>query len=167
MSVSLHLPYRSSLLLAPWCFAASLGLIQTGLMQNCQAAENDDAFYHQLQKTHTPDGYQPTRSFTIVTDAEHGNQLVAEDDPNLRFNLAWMQQFQPGYKARRGGSAFGEIFRSYLKTAYKSYRDHNAQSMSALPDENGSGKTHSFATDIDYNVKVTSDEVRFKVGYSF
>jgi hypothetical protein len=136
-----------------------------GLTQTCHAG--DDAFYHQLLKLHTPDGYQPTRNFTIVTDAEHGNQLVAEDDPNLRFNLAWMQQFQPGYKERRGGAAFGEMFRSYLKTAYKSYRDHNAQSMSALPDENGSVRSRSFASDVDYNVKVTSDEVRFKVEYNF
>jgi hypothetical protein len=164
MAIAFRLPSRRSFALAPWGLAATF-TATLGISQQCQAG-GEDAFYHQLLKTETPSGYQPTRSFTIVTDAEHGNQLVAEDDPNLRFNLAWMQQFQPGYKSRRGGSAFGEIFRSYLKTAYKSYRDHNAQSMSALPDENGSGTAKSF-TDVDYNLKVTSDEVRFKVGYSF
>lgn len=142
--------------------AAGLGLSQT-----CHAAPPDDAFYHQLLKMRTPEGYQPTRNFTIVTDAERGNQLVADDDANLRFNLMWMQQFQPGYRARHGGSAFGEIFRSYVKGAYKSYRERNAQAMSAMPDENGSGRTSAFTRDIDYNLKLTDDEVRFKVEYTY
>lgn len=156
-----RLPCHQSLPLLLFC-VATLGFSQT-----CQAAPPDDAFYHQLLKMRTPEGYQPTRSFTIVTDEDNGNQLVADDDPNLRFNLMWMQQFQPGYKARHGGSAFGAIFRSYVKTAYKSYRDRNAQTMSALPDENGSVKSESFTRDIDYNLKLTDDEVRFKVEYSY
>lgn len=150
---------------APFCMVACLGA-----SSSCHAAPPDDAFYHQLLKmnTTTPDGYQPTRTFTIVTDSEHGNQLVAEDDADLRFNLMWMQQFQPGYKARHGGSAFGEIFRSYVKNAYKAYRNSNAQSMAAMPDENGSGSVgNAFARDVDYNLKVTDSEVRFKVEYSY
>jgi hypothetical protein len=153
---------RRPLVLACLCIAATIGLPQT-----CRAAPADDAFYHQLLKMRAPVGYQPTRSFTIVTDAERGNQLVAEDDTNLRFNLMWMQQFQPGYKARHGGSAFGQIFRSYVKTAYKSYRERNAQAMSALPDENGSVRTSSFTRDVDYNFKLTDDEVRLKVEYTY
>ena len=148
------------------CIAATLAA-GLGLSQSCHSAPRDDAFYHQLLKMRTPDGYQPTRSFTIVTDAERGNQLVADDDPNLRFNLMWMQQFQPGYKSRQGGSAFGEIFRSYVKSAYKSYRERNAQAMSAMPDENGSGKASAFTRDIDYNLKLTDDELRFKVEYTY
>src|SRR5689334_7752548 len=112
--------------------AATLG---AGLSLECNADPRDDAFYHQLVKLPVTDGYRPTRTFTIITDAEHGNQLVAEDDDNLRFNLIWMQQFRPDYKASRGGAAFGEIFRSYLKSAYKSYRERNGGSgmLSALP----------------------------------
>ncbi len=129
---------------------------------------NDDAFYHQLMKLPQHDGYSPTRSFTIVTDAEHGNRLVAEDDPNLRFNLLWMEQFRPGYQARNGGSAVGEIFRTYIKSAYKSYRAQNAQGTSALPDENGSLRRKSdYSGEMDYNVKVTDDEVRFKIQYNY
>lgn len=153
---------RSRLAIATLCTAAVCSIAPA-----TEAAPPDDAFYHQLLKMRTPAGYQPTRTFTIVIDTENGNQLVAEDDAHLRFNLLWMQQFQPGYKARHGGSAFGEIFRSYVKTAYKSYRDSNAQSMAALPDENGSVKSRSFARDVDYNLKVTDDEVRFKVEYSY
>jgi hypothetical protein len=153
---------RRPVLMASLCIAATLGVAQT-----CRAAPPDDAFYHQLLKMRTPTGYQPTRSFTIVTDAERGNQLVADDDANLRFNLMWMQQFQPGYKARQGGSAVGEIFRSYVKTAYKSYRERNAQAMAAMPDENGSGRASAFTRDVDYNLKLTDDEVRFKVEYTY
>jgi hypothetical protein len=128
----------------------------------------DDAFYHQLMKLPQHDGYSPTRTFTIVTDAEHGNRLVAEDDPNLRFNLIWMEQFRPGYQARSGGSAVGEIFRTYVKSAYKSYRARNAQGTSALPDEEGSLRRKSdYSGEMDYNVKVTDDEVRFKVQYNY
>lgn len=128
----------------------------------------DDAFYHQLLKLPENNGYHPTRTFTIVTDAEHGDQLVAEDDPNLRFNLLWMQQYRPGYKTRNGGAALGDIFRSYVKSAYKSYRSRNAQGSSMLPDENGSVRSKSdYSGEMDYNVKVTGDEVRFKVEYSY
>jgi hypothetical protein len=144
------------------CIAATFSLPQVAA-----AAPSDDAFYHQLLKMRTPAGYHPTRTFTIVTDAERGNQLVAEDDADLRFNLMWMQQFQPGYKARQGGSAFGELFRSYVKRAYKSYRDRNAQTMAILPDENGSVRSSAFSRDVDYNLKLTDDEVRLKVEYTY
>ena len=132
---------------------------------------SSDAFYHQLLKLPESHGYLPTRSFTIIVDTEHGNQLVAEDDPNLRFNLLWMQQLQPGYRSNRGGSAFGELFRSYLKIAYQAYREDNAQSMAAMPDENSSIHSRQHATNLidamDYNFKVTSDEVRFKIQYQY
>lgn len=130
-----------------------------------------DAFYHQLLKLPDDHGYLPTRSFTIIVDTEHGNQLVAEDDPNLRFNMLWMDQLKPGYRSTQGGSALGELFRSYLKTAYKAYRSYNAQAMAALPDEEGSIHAKHDATSLldamDYNVKMTSDEVRFKIQYNY
>ena len=130
-----------------------------------------DAFYKQLLKLPDSRGYLPTRSFTIVVDTEHGNRLVASDDPNLRFNLLWMEQYQPGYHATQGGSAFGELLRSYLKLAYKAYRDHYS-ALSALPDENGSlHAADAHATNLidamDYNLKVTGDEVRFKIQYRY
>lgn len=150
-------------------FAALLFTQQCGA--DSLSTPSDDAFYHQLLKLPANTGYQPTRSFTIVVDTDRGNQLVAEDDVNLRFNLLWMEQFKDGYKSTRGGSAFGQIFRSYLKTAYKSYRDRNAQSMSALPDEEGSIQAKDGATNfvdaMDYNLKVTDDEVRLRVRYSY
>lgn len=153
------------------CYADSLGHVGSLGHAESLGLPRDDAFYHQLLKLPDSNGYLPTRSFAIIVDTEHGNQLVAEDDPNLRFNLLWMQQFQPGYRSNHGGSAFGEIFRSYLKTAYKAYRDHNAQSMAALPDENGSIHAKNGAANLieamDYNFKVTGDEVRFKVQYNY
>lgn len=146
-----------------------------GFSQTCSADSlglpRNDAFYRQLLKLPESNGYLPTRSFTIIVDTEHGNQLVAEDDPNLRFNLMWMQQFEPGYRSNHGGSAFGEIFRSYVKAAYKAYRDYNAESMSAMPDENGSihakQNAANFIDAMDYNFKVTGDEVRFKIQYNY
>lgn len=131
----------------------------------------DDAFYRQLLKLPDSHGYLPTRSFTIIIDTEHGNQLVADDNLNLRFNLLWMQQLEPGYRSNHGGSAFGELFRSYLKMAYKAYREHNPGSMSVLPDENGSilakDGAANFIDAMDYNFKVTSDELRFKIQYNY
>jgi hypothetical protein len=138
-----------------------------GFSLTCAAGPAEDAFYHQLLKTETPDGYHPTRTFTIVTDAENGNQLVAEDDPSLRFNLLWMDQYQTGYKSRNGGAAIGELFRSYMKSAYKAYRDRHSQALSALPDENGSMKVRSFSRDVDYRLNWNGNDVRLKVEYSF
>ncbi len=145
--------------------AAVLALVVSGFAMSGHAdvlsSAHDDAFYHQLLKLPTARGYLTTRSFTIVVDTEHGN----------RFNLLWMEQFRPGYRATRGGSAFGEVVRSYLKLAYKAYRDSNAQAMAALPDENGSIHAAANATNfidaMDYNLKITGDEVRFKIQYNY
>ncbi|MDB6060634.1 MAG: hypothetical protein JWM78_737 [Verrucomicrobiaceae bacterium] len=156
------------------CVAAALAIYGIAPCQadsfssSISAKPKDDAFYHQLLKLPESKGYQPTRTFTIVTDAEHGNRLVAEDDPNLRFNLLWMEQFRPGYQSKSGGSALGEVFRSYVKTAYKAYRSRNAQGSNMLPDENGSLRSKSsYSGEMDYNVKVSGDEIRLKAQYSF
>lgn len=131
----------------------------------------DDAFYHQLIKLPESDGYLPTRSFTIIVDTERGNQLVAADDPNLRFNMLWMEQFKTGYRTRRGGAAFGTLFRSYLQTAYKSYRANNGQSKLAFPSESESLDSNdavgSFTDDLDYKLKISGDEIRLKLQYNY
>jgi hypothetical protein len=151
-------------------FAALLPVVAGTLLsfsEQAAAGPPDDAFYHQLLKLPAPSAYTPTRTFTIVTDAEHGDQLVAEDDPNLRFNLLWMEQFQPGYKVRRGGAAFGQIFRSYIRSAYKAYRDSHAEALSALPDENGNIQVHTFSNEMDYHLDWNGSDVKFGVNYSF
>jgi hypothetical protein len=147
--------------------ATICGLTPLPFSHAAAAGPGDDAFYHQLLKTQTPAGYRPTRTFTIITDAEHGNQMVAEDDPDLRFNLLWMQQFQPGYKTRNGGAAFGEIARSYLRSAYKSYRDRHAQTLSAFPDENGTMKAHAISNDLDYHLNWNGGDFKLGIKYSF
>ncbi len=127
----------------------------------------EEAFYKQLIKTTQPANYSPTRSFVIITDAEHGNQLVAEDDPQLQFNQAWMQQYQTGYHERLGGAAFGEIARSYLRNAYKALRAEHAQSFSALPDENGAVRSHSLTGDMEYHLNYTGRNMELGVKYAF
>lgn len=135
---------------------------------NSARADNTDAeFYHQLLKIPQATGYQPTRNFTIIIDTDHGNQLIADDDASLRFNQLWIQQFQPGNQYRHGGAAFGEVFRSFFKQIYRNYRESHAQDLSAYPDENGSIKHNSYSTSMDYNIKVSDDEVRFKIQYSY
>lgn len=133
----------------------------------CAAGPGDDAFYHQLLKTQPPSGYRPTRAFIVVTDPEHGDQMVATDDPDLRFNLLWMQQSQPGYRTRNGGAALGEIARSYLRSAYRSYRERNAQTLSAFPDENGTMKARAISNDLDYHLNWNGGDFKLGVKYSF
>lgn len=133
---------------------------------------SDDAFYHQLIKLPESNGYLPTRSFTIIVDTDRGNQLVAADEANLRFNMLWMEQFKPGYRTRRGGAAIGMLFRSYAKNAYKAYRANKAQSMMAFPSESesldrASDEIISFSDALDYKLKISSDEVRLKLQYNY
>jgi len=143
------------------CIAGTLALC------NAQAQPTGDAFYHQLLKTSPQPGYQPTRSFTIVTDEENGNQLVAVDDPDLRFNVLWMQQFQPGYRTRNGGAALGEVLRGYVKAAYKTFRQRHAQTFSSLPDENGAIRVHSISSEMEYHLNWTGKDFKFGVEYDF
>ncbi|MFT3930442.1 MAG: hypothetical protein QM709_09130 [Spongiibacteraceae bacterium] len=148
-----------TLMLSPSTIADSLNRVR------------DDAFYQQLIKLPDSSGYTPTRAFTIIVDTDRGNQLVAADDPNLRFNMLWMEQFKPGYRTRRGGAAFGALFRSYVKTAYKSYRANNSQSMSAFSTSNESSDSIdaalSFSDSMDYKLKISGDEVRLKLQYNY
>lgn len=145
----------------------AIGLaIVGGFVSIASPARCEDAFYHQLLKARDTSGYQPTRAFTIVIDAEHGNQMVAEDDPGLRFNLLWMQQYQPGYRSRNGGAALGQIMRGYLRSAYKSYRAQNAQALSGLPDENGLLRAHP-ASELDYHINWDGGDFKVGVEYSF
>ncbi len=130
----------------------------------------DDAFYHQLIKLPAADGYQPTRSFTIIVDTERGNQLVAADEPNLRFNMLWMEQFKPGYRSRRGGAAFGMMFRTYVATAYKSYKTNRDAPLDGFPSADSLDHhdgAMSFSDSLDYNLKIDGDEVRLKMEYAY
>lgn len=132
----------------------------------CCAGPAEEPFYHQLIDLKDRPGYQPTRTFTIVTDAENGNRLVAEDDPDLRFNILWMDQYQPGYRSRKGGAAFGQIVRGYAKALYKSYRSNRAGGDSFLPSAEGTGKVGNL-TDTDYDLRLSDDEVKIGIKYSY
>ena len=136
-----------------------------GIGANCQAGSAEEPFYHQFIDLKARTDYQPTRTFTIVTDTEHGNRLVAEDDPDLRFNIMWMDQFQPGYKTRRGGAAFGQLFRSYVRSLYQSYRN-NQISNSLTPGAAQQGD-RSDKADTDYDLRISEDEVKIGIKYSY
>lgn len=147
-------------------FGSALSLFICGLFgasSTCQAGPAEEPFYHQFIDLKARADYQPTRSFTIITDGEHGNRLVAEDDPDLRFNVMWMDQYQPGYKIRKGGAAFGQIFRTYVRSLYDSYRS-NHNNMSFLPSPQGQGGM-GYSTNMDYDLRISDDE--FKVGFKY
>lgn len=137
-----------------------------GFASLCCAGPADEPFYHQLIDLKDRPGYQPTRSFIIVTDAEQGNKLVAEDDPDLRFNILWMDQYQPGYRIRKNGAAFGHIIRSYAKTLYKSYRSNKAGTADFLPNAEGNGSVGNL-TDTDYDLRLSDDEIKVGIKYSY
>lgn len=141
----------------------------TALLSTTAAAgPADEPFYHQfIDLKKAAEGYRPTRTFTIVSDPTHGDRLVAEDDTDLQFNILWLDQYQEGYKSRNGGSALGHMLREYLKTAYKSYRERNAQKLSALPDEKGDGRINGFDGEMHYRLRLNDDEVRVGFEYNY
>lgn len=151
----------------PSAFSALAGIAGALALCNAQAEPGADAFYQQLLKTPVQQGYQPTRTFTIIADEEHGNQLVAVDDVDLRFNMLWMRQYQPGYRSRSGGAALGEVLRGYVRNAYKSLRSHHAQSLSAFPDENGLGKVQSFPSEMEYHLNWSGRDFKLGIEYEF
>jgi hypothetical protein len=149
------------------CQLRSLSAVSLlGFASLCCAGPADEPFYHQLIDLKDRAGYQPTRSFTIVTDADHGNRLVAEDDPDLRFNVMWMDQYQPGYKTRKGGAVFGHMLRAYAKGLYQSYRSNKHSDMGFLPSADGSGSVGNL-TDTDYDLRISDDEVKIGVKYTY
>ena len=148
---------RSIALLGIWSLMAATGM--------CRADASEEPFYHQFIDLRARADYHPTRTFTIIMDARHGNRLVAEDDPDLQFNIAWMDQFQPGYKSRSGGAAFGILVRSYLRTLVDS-PDTLGLSNGLSPtseDDLGVG----FGGDTSYDLRLHSDEIRFGISHSF
>lgn len=153
-------------------FTCGTLLLSSASMAESSIAESlgrvrNDAFYHQLIKLPQSDGYLPTRSFTIIVDTQRGNQLVAADDPNLRFNMLWMDQLKPGYRTRSGGAAFGTLFRSYVKNAYNAFRANNSHSTLAGESLDNDEAIISFTDAMDYQLKVSGDEVRLKLEYTY
>lgn len=145
----------------------TIALIVCGLLgfcASCLAQASDEPFYRQLIRFKDHGGYQPTRAFTVVTDARQGNRLVAEDDPDLNFNMAWMDQFQPGYKSRNGGAALGVLLRGYARSLFESYRGNN-QGNSLIP--NADDESLNFGGDVEYDLRLKSDEVLVGVKYTF
>lgn len=146
--------------------AAAFGC--TALFTSAAAAgPAEEPFYHQFIDLKTNNGYRPTRTFTIVSDPTHGDQLVAEDDADLQFNIIWLDQYQEGYKTRDGGAALGHMVREYLKSAYKAYRERNAQRLSALPDEKGNGRINGFEGEMNYRLRWNDDEVKIGFEYTY
>lgn len=111
-------------------------------------------------------GYRPTRSYTVVRDAT-GDRLVARDDPQLAFNLLWLEQHDPAYRYREGGAAFGKLVRSLLKNAWRNYREDHAQQLAGAPDAEGNGSLERFSEDTDYRLRWSDDEVTIAVEYAF
>ncbi|MDY0071216.1 MAG: hypothetical protein RBR77_01035 [Thauera sp.] len=132
----------------------------------CHAGPAEEPFYHQFISLKERSGYQPTRTFTIIIDARHDNRLVAEDDPDLQFNVMWMDQYQPGYKSRNGGAAFGMLLRNYARSLLDSYQNNQGGSGS-LPGNTGDETSVGFGAETSYELRLKSDEVRVGVSYSF
>lgn len=151
----------------PRTIRTAIACVAFGLLGFCVGAlaqPAEEAFYRQFIRFGDHNGYQPTRTFTIVIDAEQGSRLVAEDDPDLDFNMAWMDQFQPGYKSRNGGAALGVLLRGYARSLFESYRSNN-QGGGVTP---GTEDTDiNFGNDVEYDLRLKSDEVRVGVKYAF
>jgi hypothetical protein len=156
---------RPSLQVAAQMTAALLGaLTLTCASGISHAGPADEPFYHQLITFSEPAGYQPTRTFTIVTDTQQGNRLVAEDDPDLQFNMLWMDQYQPGYKTRNGGAAFGMLLRSYARSLFETWQ-HNRGGN--LPTNASDETSVGVGAETSYELRLKSDEVRLGISYSF
>ena len=127
----------------------------------------EEPFYRQLIDLKQPDGYSPTRTFTVIVDGERGNRLVASDDPNLQFNLAWMDQFHPDYRSRRGGSALGLLVRSYLRQLYNDGRNRSSVASSYGSDDDVDVPVGNFGGEMGYHLRVKDDEVNLRFEYSY
>ncbi len=78
--------------------------------------------------------------------------------------MAWMDQFQPGYKSRNGGAALGVLLRGYARSLFESYRGNN-QGNSLIP--NADDESLNFGGDVEYDLRLKSDEVLVGVKYTF
>ncbi len=139
------------------------------LLMTCCASLTlaDEPFYRQLIDLKRPDGYSPTRSFTIIVDGERGNRLVASDDADLQFNLMWLDQFHPDYKARNGGAAVGQLLRSWLRQLYDDGRAQRSRVASGLPDGDVDVRMGSFGGEMEYHLRASDDEVRLRLEYLY
>lgn len=133
----------------------------------CPAVLAEEPFYRQLIDLQQPAGYSPTRTFTVIVDGERGNRLVASDDPNLQFNLAWMDQYHPDYRHRKGGGALGLLVRSYLRQLYDDGREQRAVSANYVPDGDVDVGIGNFGGEMEYHLRVKDDEVNLRLEYLY
>lgn len=83
---------------------------------------------------------------------------IAPDDPNLKFNRLWLEQYSEDYHHREGGAVFGYILRTTLRQWYKS---RSTEQYSSSDAEN------QYSVNMDYNLRISSDRIKIGVKYAF
>lgn len=144
-----------------WALIATLA---TSIAIAEQSATSPHAFYQLLMPpSELPSGYRPTIKVLVTAD---GTPLPI-DDTNLRFNQLWLNEYQADYEYRDGGSAVAELLREGFKSLYREYRQSDRAPTQLLPDENGRGGFGGYSTELNYNIRLSSDELKLGLEYSF
>lgn len=140
---------RTLLFVSLWVFAGSYTLA-------------DEPASVQLPSAATPNSYAALSNEELLIRAEElkDSQLT---QPQRTMNFHWLSQQSGNEKAFQGGRAFSKLLERKLKV-YLDERDTGKWLRGKLLPQNGRS---SFVDDMDYDLKVRSDEFVIGISYEF
>jgi len=104
------------------------------------------------------------------------NQALEQTAANLRSNRMsatqralndqWLEQHHTG-EMSRSSKVLTRFLRSVVKSYWNEWRRKNLSDDSAVPDASGRGKINYGGRSFDYKLRVSRDEVKFKIKYEF
>lgn len=126
---------------------------------------NDDALpiieFSTRQRGSKRDAFKDYLSVQNEFLANQNLPTVGQDD-DLIFHYAWMQQYSDDYRYREGGAALGRMLRISAQSLYDQHlrrpRSHQGGNDDIVD---------SFGSDVEYNLRMSGDEIKLGIEYDF
>jgi len=100
-------------------------------------------------------------------DMESAAQSLYETEGNLAqrtINQQWLYSFENEHKRHEGSKALSRFAQKFLKGYWQSLKETRYKDNNAIPDSNGTWTTDD---GVDYNVRLSGNELKLRLTYDF
>lgn len=159
-----------SLSLVPTALGLALWLVLTPLSPLAQA---DELFIPTLPAYYNP--LKPEmKTNRQIGSAAFSNEALQQSAEDIRssnmsmeqraLNHQWLDYENYEEDTRHGGKVLSTLFKMGFKTYWKGVRQERFSNSNLVPTEEGDG---NFSRDVDYNLRISGDEMNFTVEMDF
>lgn len=153
-------------------FSFTLSLLLAALT-SISAAQADDLFIPALPAYYNP--LKPEiKTSRQIGSAALSNEALQQSADDIRssnmsmeqraLNHQWLDYENYEEDTRHGGKVLSTLFKMGFKTYWKGVRQERFSNSNLVPSEEGAGH---FNSDVDYNLRISGDEMNFTVEMDF